>query len=300
MEWQSFTRIFDNINGFLKEIDKSFLPVKHLRETKCNKFEVVVITASIDEYHSFSRYLEKSEIVEYDSEPSLYLRGYITNNQGREISIIMPIPGEMGIAAASINATKSIINFCPDYLFMVGICAGIRAIANIGDIVLAEKTIDYNEVVEIENKDNSVRTKFMNNVITISTNIKSKCQILIKKIVHDFDYLKNQFNAVNIPNFHFGILATGSALLRNGERVKQLIKDYHNIKGIDMETYGIYKAVSSFENRNGEIQFLSVKSVSDYADNNTPKETEKSIDRRNLALHNSSFFLHQLILSSIK
>ena len=95
-------------------------------------------------------------------------------------------------------------------------------------------------------------------------------------------------------------MATGSSLLRNGEKVKQLNKDYHNLKGIDMETYGVYKAVDSFENKNGQIQYLSIKSVSDYADNEKQKKQEENIDKRGTALYNSANFLYNFIQNSIK
>src|SRR5688500_16175556 len=109
----------------------------------------------------------------------------------------------MGVASASIHATKSIINFSPTYLFMVGICAGIKAVTNIGDIVIAEKTIDYNEVVEIENSDSSIRTKFMNNVVDMPSTIKSKCLLFSANYKFDNDYIKLNFNYQNDFRCHY-------------------------------------------------------------------------------------------------
>jgi nucleoside phosphorylase len=298
MEIEVIKRINGNVRKFLQEVDKSFLPVKTASTSQYSKCDIVIITASIDEYHSFSKHIEGTEIKEYSNDPLLYLKGFITAKSGKALSVIMPIPGEMGIASASINTAKAIINFSPTYVYMVGICAGIKTITSIGDIIIAEKTIDYNEVVEIENSDSTVRTKFMNNVISITTNTKSKCHLWVSKFQFNYSLLKENFGLSNELRCHFGLLATGSALLRNSERVRQLAKDYHNVKGIDMETYGVYKAVDSFENRSGEIHFLSIKAVSDYADNDKVKGTEAQVDKRGIALHNSSLFLHGLILNS--
>jgi len=298
MNIEVLKRLNGNVQKFLQEIDKSFLPIKAASINQYSKGDIVVITASIDEYHSFSKNIESTEIREYSNDPLLYLKGFITAKNGKVLSVIMPIPGEMGIASASINTTKAIINFSPTHVYMVGICAGIKAITSIGDIIIAEKTIDYNEVVEIENSDNTVRTKFMNNVISITTNTKSKCHLWVPKFQFNYPVLKENFGLSHELKCHFGLLATGSALIRNSEKVRQLTKDYHNVKGIDMETYGVYKAVDSFENRSGEIHFLSIKAVSDYADNEKVKGTETQTDKRGLALHNASLFLHGLILNS--
>ncbi len=300
MDSKLFTSIFSNLQNFKKEIDPSFEIKKNSNTISLEKFDIVVITASIDEYHAFSKFLESSEIKEYKNDPTLYLKGSIKNKKGKRIKVIMPIPGEKGIAAASINSTKAVINFSPDYLFMVGICAGIKAVTNIGDIILAEKTLDYNEVIEIENADSTIRTKFMNNILDIGAKIKSQCHLFSAGYKFDYEYLKENFKAQNKLKCHFGLLATGSSLLRNGEKVRQLTKDYHNLKGIDMETYGVYKAVDSFENKNGEVQFLSIKSVSDYADNEKPKKDEESIDKRGIALHNSANFLYGFIYYSVQ
>lgn len=293
------TSIFTSLQNFKKEIDPLFEVERNSATTHHEKFDVVVITASIDEYHAFSKFLESSEIKEYKNDPTLYLKGFIKNKKGKAISVIMPIPSEMGIATASINATKAVINFSPSYLFMVGICAGIKAVTNIGDIILAEKTLDYNEVIEIENSDSTIRTKFMNNILDIGTKIKSQCHLFVSIFKFDYKYLEENFKGQNKLKCHLGLLATGSSLLRNGEKVKQLNKDYHNLKGIDMETYGVYKAVDSFENKNGEVQFLSIKSVSDYADNEKTKKDEETIDKRGIALYNSANFLNGFIQNSV-
>src|SRR5690606_23250551 len=112
------------------------------------------------------------------------------------------------------------------------ICAGIKSISNVGDIVIAEKTIDYNEVVEIENGDQTVRMKFMNNVLGISSTIKSKCQLFINQFKFPYEDIKANYNYSAKLKCHIGLMATGSSLLRNSEKVKQLNKDYHNLKGV--------------------------------------------------------------------
>lgn len=295
-----FKTIYTNLQNFRKEIDPLFEMKKIYPKTHHEKFDVVVITASIDEYRAFSKFLESSEIKEYENDPTLYLKGYIRNKNSKSIGVIMPIPSEMGIATASINATKAVINFSPNYLFMVGICAGIKASTNIGDIILAEKTLDYNEVIEIENADSTIRTKFMNNVLDIGTKIKSQFHIFISNFDFDYKYLRQNFKIEKKLKCHLGLLATGSSLLRNGEKVNQLNKDYHNLKGIDMETYGVYKAVNSFENKNGEVQFISIKAVSDYADNEKPKKGEETIEKRGAALYNSSNFLFEFIYNIVQ
>lgn len=296
MDIELIKDIITNIKKFESVLDISFK--KNIISSSFNKkkFDIVVITATIDEYHSFSKYLIGRKNLELNSDSSLYLEGYLIDSKGISVSVVMPIPVDMGVASASICTTKAILNFQPKYIFMVGICAGIRAIAKLGDVIIAEKTIDYSEVVEVKNSDDTIRTKYMNNLITISDNIKTKARLFSKNQNINCQDLKEGFDISTIK-IHQGMLVTGSSLLRNEDKVNQIVKDYQNVKGIDMETYGVYKAACSIQNGTENIHFLSIKSVSDYADN--IKSKDKSIDGRELALYSSSLFLYNFIFSGL-
>src|SRR5688572_2751377 len=116
MEIEFLRNLFSKIADFKKEIDESFIPTNVLLlANKYEKYDIVIITASIDEYHSFSKYIEKTEIKEFNNDPVLYLKGQITTLKGEILLLIMPIPSEMGIASASINSTKAIVTFSPRY-----------------------------------------------------------------------------------------------------------------------------------------------------------------------------------------
>jgi len=289
--------ILGNVQKFKSEIDfESTSENPTFEQIIMPKFiDIAIITATQDEFYSFSAHLLDLQRLEVLNDSSIYFQGYIKKKEDL-LSVVMHLPSDMGIAAAAITTTKCITNFRPKYLFMVGIAAGIKAVTKVGDVIIAEKALDYNEVIEIETSDKGVRTKFMNDVVSIPKNLKSRMQLFLKTF--DFDEFENEIlKKINRKlNYHFGVVVTGSSLVRNSEKIAQLIRDFHNLKGIDMETVGVYKAINSFD-KNIQPDFLSIKSVSDYGDNDKDKEFDSPEDRRKLALFSSAIVLLEFIKS---
>ncbi len=297
MDIKELKYILSKVKNFEREIEFS-------KKSKTNQFDnihspkindIVVITATQDEYDSFARLLHDLHRIEIANDSTIYYKGYIQSYKLR-YSVVVPVPSDMGIASAAVITTKCISNFRPKYLFMVGIAAGIKAITKIGDVLIGEKSLDYNEIIEVESNNNK-RIKFSNTIIAASNHLKSKLRLFIK----EFAIKKSTDNPLITSlereiSFHFGIIVTGSALIRSVDRVNQLIRDYHNIKGIDMETYGVYKSASSYE-KSLLPQFLSIKSVSDYGMNEKDNDLSNPQHKKDIALLTSSFTLFEFIKS---
>lgn len=137
----------------------------------------------------------------------------------------------------------------------------------------------------------------MQSIISISSHLKSKLYLFLKSEnandISNHPVLKKIDRSVE---FHFGMIVTGSGLIRNNTKISQLSKDYHNIKGLDMETYGMYKAVEQSLKFNAP-RFISIKAVSDFGDSTKHKEIASSKERNSLALFTSVKTLELFIKS---
>jgi nucleoside phosphorylase len=274
------------------EFKKEHTTFQKIESPKFN--DIVIICATQDEFNSFKNILRDFNRIDIVNDSTLYYKGYIQGINDT-FSVILPVPSDMGIATAAIVTTKCINQFRPRFLFMVGIAAGIKASTKVGDVIIADQALNYNEVIEIENADQSTRTKYMHNTISISPNLRSRFSMFLNSNnVNDISEHSSLKELNRKARFHIGTMVSGGSLIRSKERIKQLVRDYHNIKGIDMETYGVYKAVYSFDYDNVP-DFISIKSVSDFGDNDTHKEIKDSSKRKELALFTATTTLQKFI-----
>ena len=232
------------------------------------------------------------------NDSTIYYQGTI-QSKSKALKVLIPFPYSMGLEAASSLTTKVISNFRPRYIFMVGICAGNKNLCRIGDIIIAEKSLNYHSVVEIERKDESKDKKFMHNLCSINGHIKNLLELFAKsKLIQDIqESYPNKSKIDTQLTAHIGLLVTGSSLLRSAPIMKEINDTYVGVKGLDMETYGLYYSATQVF-KDYAPNFLSVKSVNDYGDNTEHKL--KVAERRNYSLYTSANALKSFINYNIE
>lgn len=291
--------VIGKVNSFKKEIEElNFNSEKEFQEVPnlSHKCDIVILSSTQNEFDSVFGILQEPSIIKVVNDSTIYYKGYVSGHSG-DYSIVLPVPTDMGIATAAIVTTKCISIFNPSYVFMTGIAAGIKSLSKIGDIIIADKAINYNEVVEIEKPDTTVRLKYMQNTISISSHLKSRLYLFLKsEQIKQISSHKTLLQLKREVSFHFGMIVTGSGLIRNNQRIAQLTTDYHNIKGLDMETYGMYKAVEQSVKSNPP-EFISIKAVSDFGDSTKHSEIVTSDERTEVALFTAAKTIELFIKS---
>lgn len=256
--------------------------------------DVAVITATADEFESVKKIIDHPKQTVFNKNDStIYFVGEIFA-KNRKLKILLPFPYSMGIEAASALTTKIISSFRPRFIFMSGICAGNKNISKIGDIIIAEKSLNYNSIVEIEKSDESHDKKFMHHVSAINVNLKNQLELFsgsdeAKKIKDDYP---NKAKISHSIKYHMGLLVTGSSLIRSNQIITEINSTYHGVKGLDMETYGVYYA-STQVFKDYAPNFVSIKSVSDFGDNT--KHELNATECKKYALHTSSKALQRFL-----
>jgi nucleoside phosphorylase len=249
--------------------------------------DVVIMTATPQEFDSITSELANTKEIDIKSNDSnIYYESRVSSLNG-ELIIILPFPNGMGIEAAVNSTAKAISHFSPDLVIMSGICAGNKNVTQIGDLIIAEKTINYGNVVEIEKEGTVSKKKFMQTADSINKNLKARLTLFstsqtFKNIIETIE-LPRQLK--RNPKCQLGLVVTGSTLMRSDEKMKEINDSYHGVKAMDMETHGVYFA-SSNSNKDKNPLFVSMKSVSDYGDNSY--HIIDSETRTNLALQISA------------
>ncbi|MGJ8666618.1 MAG: hypothetical protein ACSHW7_09650 [Patiriisocius sp.] len=270
-------------------------------ETSVNKldFDIGILTATDEEFNSVVELLDECKELNEDlNDATIYYQGSISTANGIK-KIILPYPISMGVEAVVSTTSKMLTQFKLKYLFMVGICAGNKNISNIGDIIIAEKSLNYNEIVEVQKQDKETKKKFRQNADSIDKNLKSRLSLFSKQI--DLITIKSEYenhsDFVKPLKCHIGLMVSGSSLLRSDIKIKEINEDYHGIKGMDMETNGFY-FTSAHSLKDSKPKFVSIKSVSDFGDSTNHKLSGE--ERKNYALYTSSKILFEFILYHVK
>ncbi len=184
----------------------------------------------------------------------------------------------MGMPAAATTTTKVINYFNPRYVVMVGIAGGRKEEVNIGDVIIASNSYDYGSGKWKTNEmTKELEFEADPDMITVSPEIMN---IVSKDFTEILNELKEQWridarqDIKTVSNVHIGPLASGAAVIQVPDILKNYIKPHaRKFKGIDMETYGVYYACrEAFKPR---PEFISIKSVSDYADSEKGDDYQK-------------------------
>lgn len=257
-------------------------------------YEIAILTANIDEFESLKIILDNVKQTTFNKNDStIYYTGEI-RNKVKICKVLLPLPYTMGIEASAALVTKVISTFRPRHIFMAGTCAGNKNIVKVGDIVVAEKSLNYHGIVAIERRDGSLDKKFAHNISSINGNLKNQLELFSKSV--DLRKIKSGYHEKekieNILTCHIGLLVTGSTLVRSNKVMEEINSTYPGVKGLDMETYGLYYA-STQVFKDYAPNFVSIKSVSDFGDDSIHKLSAK--ERKDYALHTSSNALKMFI-----
>ena len=296
---------FKNILQSCKEFKKEAIDVlgtgQSIYEFEENHglYDIVILTASPDEFDTVKSVLEKVKPIIFNKNDStIYYQG-LAKGKNKSLKVLIPFPYSQGLEAVSSLTTKVVSKFRPKYLFMIGICAGNKNICKIGDVIIADKSLNYQGVVEIERKDENKDKKFMHNLYSINGHLKNQLELYTHSSIFKSiqDTYPNRDKIETNLTAHIGLLVTGSSLLRSSTIMQEINDIYVGVKGLDMETYGLYYSATQVF-KDYAPNFLSIKGVSDYGDGTNHKLSLS--ERRNYSLYTSTNTMMNFIQNYIE
>jgi nucleoside phosphorylase/CheY-like chemotaxis protein len=194
-------------------------------------------------------------------------------------NVVVACLPSMGAAIASGFTTQFSVIFRPRLVAMIGMCCGFteRSGARLSDVIIAEEAVrwdvgKYDESHEDLEKGFDYRPKTM----TLSARPRRCVEAYIERGANStsgrlsrrsgFQKLKADPELGSETNDRVkivsGLIATGSGIVSD-ETIRTTIRNRVPASlGLDMEIYGVYKAVSSLAMF--DMDFLSVKGVADF------------------------------------
>ena len=171
----------------------------------------------------------------------------------------------MGLTAAAIATTQLIMKFKPRIVVMIGIAAGTRSGGKqFGDILTADPSIDYNSGKVVD--ENGIRG-FQPDPYPIGLNPRLRSVLARYRGDHSvFGKIRSQWSGPvpsKVNHLHVGPLGAADQVIDDATRIIEIQKNWRKLIGVEMETYGVYRAVH--EAPEPKPRVVSFKSVCDFA-----------------------------------
>ncbi|EKN6193515.1 TPA: response regulator [Yersinia enterocolitica] len=184
----------------------------------------------------------------------------LTLSNGKTIKIIAASAEKMGSSWSSTLSTRIIMRFSPKLVIMTGICAGIEGKTSLGDIIIADPVWDWGagKISEVNNERIFLPDPHQ---IPLSKKIKDRARVIIR----DNSFLKDlainwqKTKVIEIPRIIIAPMACGSSVISNQSVVDEINANNRKMLAIEMESYGVMAACSSFD-----IPCMIIKSVCDF------------------------------------
>jgi nucleoside phosphorylase/CheY-like chemotaxis protein len=187
------------------------------------------------------------------------------DSAGQSRTIVAAACNEMGMAHAAALTMKMINAFRPHYLFMVGICAGVKGKAGLGDVVAIDPCWDWG-AGKFETTKDGVVFRPAPLQLRASTELRG----LVRQLADDTGWaartLENWQGSAQSgsPSVRIGPGATGAAVLANEKKLLEITGQQRQLLAVDMEAYGVMTACSEASRPRPEC--IVIKSVVDFGD----------------------------------
>ncbi|WFP65114.1 hypothetical protein [Mesorhizobium sp. WSM4904] len=172
--------------------------------------------------------------------------------------------GRMGMVPTALTAARVIDRMRPKVLVMAGICAGIKGKVNLGDVVLADPSWDWQCGKYITDKNT---TQFLGaayqhvppSIVRAHVEQLKADRASLAKIS-----LEAPDQKLGLFKVAIGPMASGAAVIADEEVTAEIKAQHRETCAIDMESYAIYSAAYQAD-RPAPVAFV-LKGVCDYAD----------------------------------
>jgi nucleoside phosphorylase len=183
-------------------------------------------------------------------------------NRTTKSGVIILLP-QMGLVTSTLISSITLNTFASDVICMSGICAGFSKRVELGQVIVASPTWEYQA-------GKWAKDGFL--IAPSQIPLRSQTRIRIEKICQEVgignfleDGLATEIGRP-IKRIDPALMpfATGSAVIARNDRLKHIEAQHRQIGGIDMEAHGLY--VAAHELAGPFMHFFAAKCVVDFAD----------------------------------
>jgi len=195
----------------------------------------------------------------------IYREARIMTVENKPLKVVATTSTSMGLTAAAIATTQLVYQFRPRLVAMVGIAAGTRSgNKQFGDVLVADPSVDYNSgKVVIQG---GIR-EFQPDPYPIGLNPRLRSVLQRYRSKHQiFEEIRKRWQGPlpAAPNsLHVGPVGAADQVIDDASRIIEIQKNWRKLIGVEMETYGVYRAV--LESPEPKPRSVSFKAVCDFA-----------------------------------
>lgn len=198
--------------------------------------------------------------------PHLYNETEVATTAGSRLKVVATTATSMGLTAAAIATMNLVHQYRPRLVVMPGIAAGTRSgNKQYGDVLVADPSVDYNSGKVVET--NGIR-EFLPDPYPIG--LHPRLRTILQKYRGDHSCFSSirqrwKFGHPEKPNrLHVGPVGAADQVIDDPSRVIEITKNWRKLIGVEMETYGVYRAC--LEAPEPKPRFVSFKAVCDFAE----------------------------------
>lgn len=188
----------------------------------------------------------------------LYRCGTITLD-GVDRRVVCAHLSQMGPIASTHAATILLNEFRPRILLMTGICGGFADHVRIGDLVVAEKSWDWQ----------AGKWSDQGTLLTAPDQRDGAPELIaearcVETALEDIYNACSEPRPEGLPQIVIGPMVTGSSVVASLDIQTVFRNQHRKMAGVDMECYGLYYAAAN--HAGAPVRVICVKAVSDLAD----------------------------------
>lgn len=182
----------------------------------------------------------------------------------RTLRVCATTASRMGMVSTALLAASVITKLKPRLVAMTGICAGVRDKVKLGDVLFADPSWDFQSGKRVRDKENT-QFSIRPNQLPASPQVRSHIeQLRSDKAALGAIATSYSEHPSGIPRIFVGPVASGSAVLADGEVIKEIRQQHGELIGVEMEIYGLFAAAHSAGRP--QPQCFALKGVCDFAD----------------------------------
>lgn len=194
---------------------------------------------------------------------------------------------DVGRPQSTGNATRAIERWQPRYVILVGIAGGVRGEVQLGDVLIADQVVDYEqqkvELAGVQPRDRTYPTSVR--LQNVAKNLAQQEWLALSRLPH---------TTGGTSVVRHGPVATGDSVVAAGGFLAPVRSRWPKLMGVEMEGASVALAVLQSPHR---PDFMMVRGVSDLADDQ--KKVEQEAGWRPYARHIAACYALALVKSGL-
>ena len=229
--------------------------------------DLLVVTALRDPEMTAVHRLPWNWETETPLDPNTFYRKGSFYSGDRRLSVVSAVAPRMGLVPMALMSSKLIERFRPRCTVMPGICAGIPGRANMGDVIFADLSWDYQSGKHVINEERV--PGFMIEPYPVIADASLSAAVEQLALDHSlWSKIRHEWPAPppNAPRLLRGPVASGAAVLADSNITDRIVEQQRKVRGIEMEIYALYLAAE--QAAKPRPMAMGLKAVCDFADEN--------------------------------